>query len=90
MRKTGRKPPPRNKFTAERNDRIKTREWACGFGRGPNIVKNRLISIGSHSHRERLIRGEQDGAEPSSFKGYLLGSTTTKSLQCCSYQENSR
>lgn len=54
----------------ERSDRIKNREraWACGFGRGPDIVKNRLISIGSHSHRERLNRAWQDGAEPSSAR----------------------
>lgn len=54
---------------SERSDRIKNREraWACGFGRAPNIVKNRLISIGSHSHTERLNRAWQDGAGPSSF-----------------------
>lgn len=26
--------------------------WACGFGSEPDIVKNRLISIGSHSQSE--------------------------------------
>lgn len=45
---------PQQVSSSERSERIKNREiaWACGFGGGPNIVKNRLISIGSHSHRE--------------------------------------
>lgn len=60
---------PQQVSGSERSDRIKNREraWACGFGRAPNIVKNRLISIGSHSHTERLNRAWQDGAGPSSF-----------------------
>lgn len=60
---------PQQVSSSERSDRIKNRDkaWACGFGRGPNIVKNRLISIGSHSHRERLDRPWQDREEPSSF-----------------------
>lgn len=54
-RKGGQAAFPQQVSSSERSDRIKNSErtWACGFGRGPDIVKNRLISTGSHSHTER-------------------------------------
>lgn len=54
---------PQQASSSERTDRIKNRArvGACGFGVGPTIVKKRLISIGSHSHRE----AEQGRTGPS-------------------------
>lgn len=76
---------PQQVSSSERNDRIENREaaLACGFGTRPDIVKKRLISIGSHSHRERLNRA---GHCLHLLKGHNLGSNTRKSWRRCSFQ----